>query len=72
LVYYFAKWNETPYKIFGKKVSTQEGKKAKKLSPTHEEFDILDGTKHTHENFDILHFIILKYLAFFILYFMGN
>jgi hypothetical protein len=33
-------------------------KKAKKVSPTHENFGILDGTKHIHENFEILHFII--------------
>jgi hypothetical protein len=38
----------------------QKKKKTKKLSPTHEKFGILDGTKHTHKNFGILHFIIQK------------
>jgi hypothetical protein len=35
-------------------------KKPKNPHPPHENFDILDGTKHTHENFGILHFIIPK------------
>jgi hypothetical protein len=49
-----------PAKFLTKRYLLKRGKKAKKLSPTHEEFIILDGTKHTHENFGILHFIVLK------------
>jgi hypothetical protein len=41
----------------------QEAKKTKKpksFRPLHENFGILDGTKHIHENFGILYFIISK------------
>jgi hypothetical protein len=63
--------NETPYKIFGKKVSIlhlkfwpqeakKQNKKPKSPYPPHKKFGILDGTKHTHKNFCILYFIIPK------------
>jgi hypothetical protein len=43
----------------------KKSQKAKKNPHApHENFGILDGTKHTHENFGILHFIIPKQLAF--------
>jgi hypothetical protein len=41
-------------------------KKLKSFHPPHEKFGILDETKYTYENFSILHFIIPKYLAFYI------
>jgi hypothetical protein len=37
-----------------------------------ENFGILDETKNTHEKFSILHFIISKYLVFYILHSIGN
>jgi hypothetical protein len=47
--------------------SHKREKKPKYTHPPHEKFGILDGTKHTHEYFGILHFIILKWLTFYIL-----
>jgi hypothetical protein len=58
------------YKKFDKKISilyfgfwlreTNKNKKIKSPHQPHENFDILNGIKHTHKNFSILHFIILK------------
>jgi hypothetical protein len=52
-------WQKGIHSLFWILASTGQ-KSQKKLSPTHEKFSILDGTKYTHENFGILHFIILK------------
>jgi hypothetical protein len=38
----------------------RQKKKPRNPHPSHEKFDILDGTKYTYENFGILHFIIPK------------
>jgi hypothetical protein len=38
----------------------KKAKKPKIPHPPHENFSILDETKHTHENFGILHFIVPK------------
>jgi hypothetical protein len=63
-----------PFSIldFRLKRQKKKAKKSKSPHPPYENFGILDGTKHTHKIFGILHFIIPKYLTFYILYSMGN
>jgi hypothetical protein len=49
-----------PFSILDFGLKSQKKKKLKSPHSLHENFGILDGTKHTHENFGILHFIIPK------------
>jgi hypothetical protein len=46
--------------ILASRGKKKKQKKPKSSHPSHEKFDILNGTKHTHENFGILYFIIPK------------
>jgi hypothetical protein len=45
---------------FGLKRQKKKAIKPKSSHPPHENFGILDETKHTHKTFDILYFIVPK------------